>query len=193
MEWLMVITKDISINNKLMKILIFAIMGLFLSINSCKKDNKKDDILSIQRVPYTGKELRIDGYYYKTWEDYIYPMFFYQNGIILNGGGFPKNELVDREIEYKNGVFYIHVKEIKYSWGVFKIEGNKIFFERWYPSEPPYKAFVNAGDILNDTTFNITESYRMQNGEKSKVQTENTIYHFKQLTPKPDSTNSFIK
>jgi hypothetical protein len=123
----------------------------------------------------------------------MYPMFFYQNGIILDGGGFPINEVVKRETEYKNGAFYSHVKEIKYSWGVFIIEGNKISFERWYPSEPPYKAFVNTGEILNDTTFKITESYRMQNGEKTKVHTENAIYHFKQLSPKPDSTNSFIK
>ena len=152
---------------------------------------KKDDKLSIERTPYIGNELRIDGYYYMAWEDMIYPMFFYQNGIILDGGGFPINEVVERETEYKNGTFYSHVKEIKYSWGVFIIEGNKISFERWYPSEPPLGAYVRAGDIINDTTFKITEVYRMQNGNKTEVKTLNETYYFKQLSPKPDSTNSF--
>ena len=175
-----------------MKILMFVIMGFMLLTINCKKD-KKDDILSISRTPYTGTELRINGYYYSTWEDMIYIMFFYRNGIHLNGGGFPKSELVDYETEYKNGTFYNHVKEWKYMWGVFKIEGNKIFFERWYSSEPPLKAFVCDGNIINDTTFNITESYRMQNGEKTMVSTINEIYYFKQFSPKPDSTNSFVQ
>ncbi|MBW7845753.1 MAG: hypothetical protein H3C45_08955, partial [Bacteroidia bacterium] len=84
-------------------------------------------------------------------------------------------------------------KKYKSNWGVFKIEGNFIQFERWYPSDPPLKAYVRAGTIINDTTFLITESYRMQDGKKTEVKTRNETYYFKQFSPKPDSTNTFVQ
>jgi len=172
--------------------IIFIATILFLSMNQCEKYNK-DDELSIKRTDYTGNQLRIDGYYYRTWEDMMYTMFFYQNGIILYGGAFSQSEIVEREIRYKNGTFYNHVNGIKYLWGTFKIEGNKISFERWQPTQPYLRSYVETGKILNDTTFIITELYRMQNGEKTNVKEVNEIYHFKQFSPKPDSTNSFIE
>jgi hypothetical protein len=51
---------------------------------------------------------------------------------------------------------------------------------------------VRAGQILNDTTFVIAESYRMNEGKKTEVKERNETYHFKQFNPKPDSTNRFI-
>jgi hypothetical protein len=39
----------------------------------------------------------------------------------------------------------------------------------------------------------FTESYRMKNGKKTEVKVMNETYHFKQHSPKPDSTNTFIK
>jgi hypothetical protein len=40
---------------------------------------------------------------------------------------------------------------------------------------------------------NITETYRMKNGTKTEISTENNIFNFRKFSPKPDSTNSFIK
>ena len=73
---------------------------------------------------------------------------------------------------------------------MFLIEDNNIKFDRWYPSERPYQAFVREGVILNDTTFHITKSYRSNGNTEARVRDE--IYHFRKFSPKPDSTNRFI-
>ena len=85
------------------------------------------------------------------------------------------------------------IKNIKFFWGVFNIKNNQILYERWCPSEPPYRTYVREGNIINDTTFVITKLYRMVNGKKTEESELNEVYHFKQFSPKPDSTNKFIK
>lgn len=120
-------------------------------------------------------------------------LLFYRDGILLYGSSFPINELDRHETMYRNGEHYNFSKGLKDSWGVFKIDGNKILFERWYPSQPPLKAFVGSGIILNDTTFRITEYYRMQGGQKTNIESSSEIYHFKAFSPKTDSTNNFVK
>jgi len=164
-------------------------------MSNCNKDKIwKDDELSIDRKEYTGNILRVDGYYYDTFNSsYLSLYCFYRNGILLAAGGvFSSIQEMDDYInkEFINSQKY---KEYKSNWGVFKTEGNSIQFERWYPSEPLLKAYIRAGHILNDTTFVITESYRMKKGKKTEVDSESETYHFRQFSPKPDSTNSFIK
>ena len=153
---------------------------------------KEDDILSLPLIPYTGNQLRIDGYYYWMYTaidgDKLFRAYaFYNNGIILDlGGGYSSiNELEEIVTKYSS-----NYKKNKIGWGVFVIENNIIKFERWYPSERPYRAYIREGVILNDTTFHITKSYR-SNG--TQQDTENEIYHFRPFSPKPDSTNDFIK
>lgn len=180
--------------NKLskMRLFLFALLAL---TGSCKKDIMRgDDELSIQKMSYTGNQLRTDGYYYqKANASFFSIYFFYNNGIILSAGGVFSNETeledyIDREFlrnqSYKNS---------KITWGVFGIDGNIIKFERWYPSQPPLKAFVREGEILNDTTFVIAESYRVVDGQRTAVTQRNEVYHFKEFNPKPDSTNSFVQ
>ena len=167
---------------------------LFIMQNCLKHNYAKDDKLSIQRTDYMGDELRLDGYYYLIYGDgnYITATFFYRNGVILKGNAGLVDNIEDHENYYING-YYNDVKDLKDMWGVFKIVENKISFERWYPrTGGPFHAYVRSGTILNDTTFHITESYRMQNGEKTDVSTKDEIYRFKQFSPKPDSTNVFV-
>ena len=80
----------------------------------------------------------------------------------------------------------------KHDWGTFQINKDSIVFERWYPAEVS-KSYYRSGKILNDTTFVITESYRLRNGKKKEWREKNEVYHFKAFSPKPDSTNRFIK
>ena len=171
------------------------IMMLFVMQNCTRQISFKDDELSIQRTDYLGDELRIDGYYYLIYGDgnYMSETFFYRNGMLLKGNAGLVNNIEEHENNYSNGSFYDVVKDSKSVWGVFKVTGNKIFFEKWYPTEGPLPAYVRSGVILNDTTFHITEVYRMQNGEKTDLSTTDEIYHFKQFSPKPDSTNVFVK
>jgi hypothetical protein len=109
------------------------------------------------------------------------------------GGAFENTEEINEyiNVELIMGNAY---KEYQVMWGVFLIENNSIRFEHWYPSSGgPLKAYVRSGTILNDTTFQITKSYRNKNGEKAEVTSRNEVYHFKQFSPKPDSTNKYVQ
>ena len=66
-------------------ILVLALVVLFAG--GCKKWFE-DEELTLPKTPYTGDELRTDGYYYnmedgKIWSTY----FFYRNGVLLYGAG----------------------------------------------------------------------------------------------------------
>jgi len=179
-----------------MKTLLLSILLSFVMI-SCKKLGLfQDDELSLSRQDYTGNQLRIDGYYFFEYTnssiDYVSIYFFYKNGIILSGGSKLLSELPELEDSYRDGTFYNHVKSIKFLWGVYQIEGINLKFERWFPSEKPYRAYVREGVIFNDTTFIITQRYRNKNGKKTEVESENLVLHFREFSPKPDSTNTFI-
>ena len=87
------------------------------------------------------------------------------------------------EEKYANGSYYNEYKDIKQKWGIFKIEGNKIRIENWGYGELARPVTVSEGSILNDTTY-----------KKIKINNSNAnlTYHYKQFSPKPDSTNVFI-
>ncbi len=82
----------------------------------------------------------------------------------------------------------------KASWGVFNIEGNTIKFEKWYfYGGRHYGAFISEGKILNDTTFHLTEFYRLtRKGKKKECRELDETYYFKQFSPKSDSTNVYV-
>ena len=172
---------------------IFFLILMFASI--CCHNMWKDDKLSILRREFAGKQLRIDGYFFQQKDGNYFTMYsFYRNGVVLYlGGGYNQNQITDLESRMQNGIFYSDANKFKNYWGVLNIEGKTIAFERWYPSDPPLKAYVREGEILNDTTFIITKSYRMQGGKKTELKSQNEVYHFKHFSPKPDSTNSFVQ
>ena len=173
--------------------LLVVFLGL---IWGCKEGIfKDDDTLSIQRKPYTGNQLRIDGYYYDEYAEASYrsALFLYENGIVLDGGGFPVDELNEQEEYFKSEKWVSSARKSKYGWGVFLIEGSTIKFERWYPSSgPPLESYVREGEVLNDTTFVIARSYRVVEGQETEVRQRDETYHFKEFSPKPDSTNGFV-
>ena len=175
-------------------IMINAILSLF-AFTGCTKDKevKKDDVLSIQKTPYTGNQLKIDGYYYTMFGTQVQTIhFLYSNGITADFSGSNEN-LLAADNYVKDASVIQRIQNTKFSWGVFLIEGNNIKIEQWHPSSGgPLRAYVHSGKILNDATFQITESYRMQNGQKKDISARNETYHFRQYSPKPDSTNSFI-
>lgn len=160
---------------------------LLLVLLSCSKLNPPDDSISLIREDYNGDKLSFNGYYYteiETYDGVIFSRYaFYRNGIIRYLGS--SNSL--QEVNF----IMIETKQI---WGVFQIENNNLKFERWYPSSSgPLKAYVREGEIFNDTTFRITESYRNQNGQKTEIDKRDEVFHFKSFSSKPDSINSFIK
>ncbi|MDR2914049.1 MAG: hypothetical protein LBV74_04340 [Tannerella sp.] len=179
------------------KILVMISLYTLLSSSSCGRDENNDDKLSLAKIAYNGNELRIDGYYCnyyyvdgKSDPRGITPFFLYKNGVIFGYVGSRVDRIDELEESFRNGE-YVKTAE-KYQWGVFQIEGSKIKYEKWATSEGPYRAFTYEGTILNDTTFVINKSYRAKDAGKKDPSEHHWEFHFKQFSPKPDSTNRFI-
>lgn len=171
---------------------ILILVSLILSACACSKIVGEDEMILLERVDNTSSALRLDGYYFNeigSDNPTIITYFFYRNGIVLYGGGRTKSEFSSLEEEYRNGAFYEAIKESKTWWGVYQIEGNEIRFERWYPGHRPYSTFLNSGEVINDTTFLVTSSSESDGSEEVE---RDELFKFKQFSPKPDSTNTFI-
>lgn len=165
--------------------------SLMITFTSCEKLMPEDDELTLTQQDYNGDELRTDGYYYlkSNPDHFMGGYFFYKNGIhSFVGGRFLLDNMEELENNLRNN--YYDLNHI-YIYGLFQINDTNIKFERLYPGEIK-TAYIREGTILNDTTFHITESYRMKDNKKTEVRVKDEIYHFKQFSPKPDSTNSFI-
>ncbi len=179
-----------------MKLLMFSLVVLLCLViwAGCKRMFFKDEKLTISKKEYLGNELLLDGYFFNEYstknEDYIEVFFFYRNGLMSDMGVFQKAELSSKELYFNSLDNNAFLKKSKLAWGLFQIHSGKIEYEKWYPSEPPMKAFIRSGNIINDTTFIIMSSRNSHGKEKRK--TENTIFHFKKFDQKPDSTNTFI-
>ena len=155
--------------------------------SSCGFAELEDDELTLERRPYVGDELRIDGLYYTVEEnmygDLYTVYFFYRNGVVRYGGS-------SNDPEFYRGNGFLD-EQAKYAWGLFHVGGDEITFEKWYPpSKGISYSYISSGHILNDTTFVITES-RRSNGEE-EVHERDEVYHFRPYGPKPDSTSRFI-
>lgn len=167
------------------KITIACLIALIFLLQNCK-ETFNDDELSLNRVPFLDSSLRIDGYYIHKENSIIYSSYvLYGNGIIRFTGGVPAGE----DEAYLEELFLRGLRnDQKGLWGIFLVKDSTITFERWYSSEPPLRAYINEGKILNDTTFIITKTYR-----KDRVTIKSELYRFKRFLYKPDSTNKFIR
>jgi hypothetical protein len=160
----------------MVKVFKISIILCMMSLLCCCKD----DELSIKRVPYTGNELRTDGYYYEMggngqiWNTF----FFYRDGVVLNGGsGNVGMTLEDMDNNFQSEAFRNSIG--KYSWGVFVINGDNITINRWTYSPglgSGLPTLLQKGKIVNDTTFYLEQ------GEQQ------LYHHFRHFYPKPDST-----
>lgn len=169
------------------------------SLCGCSKsedENKSnpDDLLSITKTKYTGTQLRIDGYYYTLFNGEVQNIHFFNNNGVMSNFGACGGDISKASSHIKDPNVLATVKSNKYFLGVFIVNGADIKMEQWHPSSGgPLPAYVRAGKNLNDTTFQITEVCRMQNGQKSEAMVISELYHFKNYSPKPDSTNVFVQ
>jgi hypothetical protein len=163
-----------------MKTKLITIILFLLFVCSCLR-TLPDEELTITRIPYNGKEIRIDGYYtglipgQTKYSNYI---FFYSNGVVFSFGyynGLNPNQMVDVIGDVINW---------KDSWGIFQIKNDSIFIQGWRLKDIGSQFLLrnNQYKIINDSTL----LEKVQSGNSS-------IYYFKKFSPKPDSTNVFIK
>jgi len=117
-----------------MKKSLLLIIGAFIILITCSCSD--DDELTFSKSPYTGTELKTNGYYYRETQhengDIYYEAYFlYRDGTILYADYFPKKDVLSKEEDYKNLVWINGAKKAKYVWGAFKIETNTIIYEMW--------------------------------------------------------------
>jgi len=152
---------------------------LLLILISCTMRLKP---LLIERVDYEGNDFRIDGYYYYFGvtddESYFEVYFFYKNGVAYHSSTTGTNCL-----EIENHILSEYhlqsMNNVPYRWGVYKVQGTEIQYSGWSTSVGgPYPAFKREWEILNDSTLYSREF--------------DETWHFKEFSPKPDSTNRFI-
>ena len=164
-----------------MKTKFISIILLLVLFCSCIK-TLPDEKLTIIRTPYIGNEIRLDGYYFEFLPGYntYSNLIFYRNGVLMSFDY--TNKIEDF---YNNNKYLESVRKDKDSWGVFIVKNDTVIVQEWY-SNPNYIIQYLTSNyklkILNDTTLYIGT----QNGNSA-------TYHFKKFSPKPDSTNVFIK
>jgi hypothetical protein len=150
-----------------------------------------DEKLSLAKTPYTGNELRTDGYYYDNNDNLISIYFLYRDGIILYAFSHKAIGLDEIEKEMIENNMYNDYDADKSRWGLFVMNGKTIQMERWTPSTGfSLPVTRGKGYIENDTTYHIMEKYY---SDTKKYYKGDWVYHFKQFHLKPDSTNKFIR
>jgi len=151
----------------------------------------------MKKKPYIGNKLRLDGYYYSNPDSQglISVAMFYRDGFCfhfstsLSKSSDTLNFIENRFL--KNDDFISRIKQRPSFIGVYQVRGESIKFETWWFEVALYTTSATRyGKILNPTTLLIEN--RVDNRYKTSF-SENQIYRFKQFSPKPDSTNTFIK
>ncbi len=149
------------------------------------------------RVNNLTNTINLQGYYYyevkdSLNKDRVLIYFLYSNGVLLFCGSVEKKDFGQME-KYINHEFlskYVFSNDIS-AWGVYKIDGNEILKEQWYPFDfaAGVPTYISKGEIMNDTTFVLKKISRPNGKDLTLI---NETYHFRQFSPKPDSTNNFI-
>ncbi len=155
----------------------------------------KNEELTFIKTDYLGDQLRFDGYYYCKHEGKeitrLQILFFYQDGVLLYGGFPLSDELSDRENEFKNGQYYKYAKKHQSDWGLFTIDSTTIQYEMLHGG--PFRAMIDSGKIINDTTFVILKRKSSYGTYGIKEKALQDTFRLKPFSPKPDSTNIYIK
>ncbi len=153
---------------------------LLLAIGSCVALKP----LKMQRVDNLTNRIRTDGIYLshetRSSRDFSEITVLYNNGTFLH---LERRIETDDDIkswrEYfqKNNYHY----ETPYCWGIYQLQHDSILFESWLSADYYYPTYSYSGGVLNDSTITIKES------------TTTDTFRFVEFSPKPDSTNKFIK
>ena len=148
--------------------------------------------LGMQRKPYSGTDLKIDGYYYSEpiWDKTIAVSIFYQNGVsILTFFSVGKDTLQSiKEKLFHNEEFLSTMGSEPHSIGVFTINNKSLEMENFVGRgfKHTYRTY---GEIINDSTFIVRKFVGFNGGEEYW----NAKFRFKKFSPKPDSTSVYIR
>ena len=179
---------------------------VIISIISCS--GRDEPLFNIQhghfqmtRNPYDGEEMRIDGYYYSVPEEDggRDVLLFYRNGVFIYGG----TEVTDTvEKTLQDTLLYIdkwlypepEIMKMRRSLpdqiGIFRTNGRSLEMEMWERRFLGYGVVTMTGNIIDQNSLIIIDK-RDKDGYYEEP--KNLLFHFRQFSPKPDSTSVFIK
>ena len=146
--------------------------------------------LGMQRKPYFGTDLKIDGYYYsepmwKEKESFAVAVF-YRNGVsmlvFLEMGQSPERDFLLNESLISD------MKSKPHSIGVFSINSHSLEMENFIGRgfRHTYKSYY---EIINDSTFVMKRFIGIEGSESF----HNLKFKFKKFSPKPDSASVYIR
>jgi len=178
-----------------MKTMYILLITVLTSCSSCKDLGIcNDESLTLNKVEFTGDQLRTDGFYYGYVNtdfqgNELYEVFiFNKNGVIMLPGTTEFEKMESYIITITNS----NQQNTKFVWGLYNIDVKKLSVEHWTASQCGHPVLLRNGDILNDTTF-VLKKEITRNSQGTKESDINQEFHFRHFDIKPDSTNNFIK
>lgn len=169
--------------------------------------------LTKTRTPFSGNNLKINGYYYsigkefpdKFHEDYVVAFFLNSNGTyqkILTGSIDLKlnNEAILKDLDQSLRKLIENDRnypDSRPNWGVFLVNNEMILIENWEfaTGGGAYPTRTLEGKIVDDTTIHFHKligAYPNNKGGEKKIKAIDETYYFRKFSPKPDSTNLCI-
>lgn len=176
-----------------MKKVHFPIIAALLLFAACKKLGICHDAeFSIEKTPYTGSQLRTDGYYYGEPDtDYAGVvrrdvLILYRNGIVAFPGSKQQDSMDQHAAEPM-------MTDLISGWGMYIVEGNTIKTERWQSTYGPCKPIIlTNATILNDTTMVLTTYESRTKRGKPETGAYNERYNFRQMANKPTGDGAAV-
>ena len=134
------------------------------------------------RQDFTGNSIRLNGIYYSKNNQF----FLYKNGVYHLGCGDPAERTIPDKFACSTWPNMVAAsKKNRYHWSIYTVSNDSIYIEKWeLVGDCTYDVFGYNGKIINDSTLFIPT-----NRDGTKPDT----FRFAKFSPKPDSTNSFIK
>ncbi len=142
--------------------------------------------MKMKRAENLSEKFRLDGYYVQCSNEgngyYRQVKIFYRNGVMINfDGKFEQNCIAETNRYLQRND--LNLTSVPYWLGIYQvIRNDSLVLESWYSTDYYYPTIQSAGKILNDTTLLIEYP-------KYPIDT----FRFVEFSPKPDSTNKFIK
>jgi len=169
----------------LKKVLVISTISLLI-LMGC---NTTKSIIMSSEHPIKENIIEMKGFFCREYKPNVYEIIFlYKNSVLLNIGscsmceGKTVNEIVENQLEMLD-----NLKERKDYWGAFSIRDYRIHLKKYFPiGWGSYSVKESSGIVIDKETIKITHI----NDEKLE---KSRVYQFYPYSPKPDSTNQFIK
>ena len=173
---------------------LFILTIALLALMGCRMEDDVYQNLDMPRRPYTGKELRTDGYYFSGYihKNKMGTLMLFRNGVCMftyfNNMYDELNLYVENHI-WGSSTYVDKVRNTPDNIGVFSVSGNVLEFQLLLHGGGT-RTKNYTGEILNDTTLRLKRSRYNLGGTVEDI---DELYYFKPFSHKPDSTSSFIK